>query len=122
MIQQLPFLGLVVKDINAASAFYRDTLGLPINEKESMPDFYTQFDLNGGATFALLTGFEQEGIEQNFDAALVVDDIDASYKAWKEAGVEMLGEPRDMPFGRTFLFRTPEGHILRAMTQPGSNN
>ena len=119
MIQQFPFLGLVVKDINAATAYYQEKLGLTINEKESIPNFYTQFELDGGgATLSLLTGFEQEGIEQNFDAALYVDDIDAAYSQWQAAGVEMLGEPRDMPFGRTFLFRTPDGHVLRIMTKP----
>jgi len=116
MIQQLTFLGLVVEDIEAATAFYRDTLGLPVNEAESTPNFYSQFDLDGGATFALLTGFEKEDVAQSFDAALVVPEIDAAYEKWRAAGVEMLSEPTDMPFGRTFLFRTPEGHILRAMS------
>jgi len=121
MIQQLPFLGLVVKDINAATQYYQESLGLSVNEAESIPDFYTQFTLNGGgATFALLTGFEHEGIDQNFDAALFVDDVDASYAAWQKAGVKMRSEPADMPFGRTFLFETPDGHVLRAMSAPAN--
>lgn len=119
MIQQLPFLGLVVKDINASTRYYQENLGLTINEKESIPDFYTQFTLNGGgATFGLITGFEHEGIAQNFDAALFVDDVDASYAAWKASGVKMVSEPTDMPFGRTFLFETPDGHVLRALSAP----
>lgn len=118
MIQQLPFLGLVVEDINAATKFYQNSLGLEVDNKESIPDFYTQFVLNGGATFGLITGFEHEGISQNFDAALFVDDVDASYANWQKAGVKMVSEPTDMPFGRTFLFQTPDGHVLRAMTPP----
>jgi predicted enzyme related to lactoylglutathione lyase len=114
MIQNMSFLGLVVKDINGATAFYKDILGLVVNEKESIPDYYTQFETEGGAVFALVTGFEKEGISQSFDSALTIQDIDGTYAQWKEAGVEMIDEPRDMPFGRTFLFRTPEGHVLRA--------
>jgi predicted enzyme related to lactoylglutathione lyase len=118
MIQQMNFLGLVVKDLNSATAFYRDTLGLTVNEKESQPGFYTQFNTNGGAILGLVTGFEQQGVNQSFDTALQVSDVDGVYAAWKAAGVEMVNEPRDMPFGRTFLFRTPDGHILRVYSRP----
>ncbi len=43
MINSMSFLGLVVKDINAATAFYRDTLGLEINESASIPNMFTQY-------------------------------------------------------------------------------
>ena len=118
MIQQMAFLGLVTKDINASTQYYQDVLGLSVNEKESIPDFYTQFDLDGGAVFSLITGFEHEGIKQSFDSALIVEDVDAAYEKWQKAGMKMMDEPRDMPFGRTFLFETPDGHILRAMNKP----
>ena len=121
MIQAMNFLGLVVKDLDAATEFYTDKLGLEVNIKESIPEQYTQFETNGGAVFALLTGFEKEGIDQPFDAALVVPDIDAVYEKWVANGVELLGEPHDMPFGRTAFARTPDGHVLRIFT-PASPN
>lgn len=119
MIKQMPFLGLIVKDLAESTQFYQEKLGLGVNEKESIPNVYTQFSLNGnGAVFALLTDFEVEGIKQNFDAALYVEDVDAAYAHWQAAGVQMVSAPTDMPFGRTFLFRTPDGHILRVLAQP----
>src|SRR5262245_51682151 len=118
MIQQMTFLGIVVKDVAAATEFYTQKLGLKVNEKESIPNLYTQFVTDGGAIFSLLGGFEQEGINQTFDTALLVPDVDAVYAQWQAAGVEMLGEPHDMPFGRTFLFRTPDGHVLRLFSRP----
>ena len=121
MMQTMSFLGLVVKDIEAATKFYRDTLGFEVDEGQSVPQAYTQFKLNGGAILGLLTGFEQEGIEQAFDAAIVVEDADSAYARMREKGVEVVGEPHDMPFGRTFLFRTPEGHTLRAYAPPSAN-
>jgi len=119
MIKQMPFLGLVVDDLTASTRFYQEKLGLAVNEKESIPEVYTQFDLNGGgAIFSLLTAFEVEGVSQNFDAVLYVDDVDAAYAQWQAEGVEMVCPPNDQPFGRTFLFRTPDRHVLRALAQP----
>ena len=122
MIQQMNFLGLVVKDVPTATSFYTDKLGLVVNETESIPNVYTQFELNGGVVMGLLTGFENEDIVQPFDAALMVDDVDATYANWQENGVDLLDQPRDMPFGRTFLFRTPDGHVLRVYAPSQSSN
>jgi len=121
MMQKMSFLGLVVKDVPAATEFYTQKLGFEVDEQASVPNAYTQFKLNGEAVFGLLTGFEQEGIAQTFDVAIVVDDVDGTYKRLQAAGVEVIGEPHDMPFGRTCLFRTPDGHTLRAYTPPKTN-
>ncbi len=122
-MSQMNFLGLVVNDLNAATTFYTQNLGLKVNQAESVPNMYTQFETNGGAIFGLLLrgGFEQEGVKgvnQTFDMALLVDDIDATFAQWQANGVEMLNQPHDMPFGRTFLCRTPDGHVLRLYSRP----
>ncbi len=122
MIQQMSWLGLVVKDIPAATEFYTQKLGLTLNEAESIPNFYSQFVTQGGAILGLINGFEQEGINQSFDTALIVADVDATYDQWQTAGVEMVSEPHDMPFGRTFLFHTPAGHVLRVIARPSANS
>jgi predicted enzyme related to lactoylglutathione lyase len=121
MIQQMAWLGLVVKDIPAATEFYTQKLGLTRDEKESKLNFYSQFVTQGGAVLGLINGFEQAGINQPFDTAFMVADADAVYAQWRETGVEMVSEPHDMPFGRTFLFRTPDGHILRVIGRPVAN-
>lgn len=120
MIEQMSWLGLVVKDIEAATAFYRDKLGLAVDEAESMPGVYTQFKLNGGGAILALVrrDFEQEMASQSFDTALMTADADAVYRQFQAAGVEVVGEPHDMPFGRTFLFHTPDGHVLRVLQAP----
>jgi predicted enzyme related to lactoylglutathione lyase len=113
MISQANYLGIVVDDLAAATAFYRDRLGLAVDEQESIPGAYTQFKLKGGSIFSLQAGTEIPN-GQSFEPALLVDDVDATYAAWKAQGIELLDEPNDRPFGRTFLFRTPEGHVFRA--------
>ncbi|MEZ4664865.1 MAG: VOC family protein [Caldilineaceae bacterium] len=120
MIQQANYLGVVVNDLSAATAFYRDTLGLTMNEKESIPGLFTQFDLSGGTILGLQANTEIPG-GQPFEPALLVDNVDATYNEWRQKDVELLDEPHDMPFGRTFLFRTPEGHVLRAYQMPSQN-
>ena len=120
MYNEMNFLGLVVKDVPAATQYYTQTLGLTVDEGQSIPNMYTQFKLNGGAVLGLIGGFEQEGVDSTFDAALSVSDVDAVYAQLQEAGVDMVSEPHDMPFGRTFQFRTPDGHVLRVYSPPAA--
>jgi predicted enzyme related to lactoylglutathione lyase len=121
MNPQMTYLGLVVKDVTKATEFYTQKLGLKVNQAESIPNIYTQFVTDGETIFSLVGGFEQEGVNQTFDPALLVPDVDATYDQWRVAGVEMLGEPHDMPFGRTFFCRTPDGHVLRIYSRPSAN-
>ncbi len=119
MIQQMAWLGLVVKDMQAATEFYTGQVGLEVDAAESVPGFYTQFKLNGGgATLALLNDIDDGLVEQPFDTALIVADAEAAYRQMEAAGVEIVGGLRDMPFGRTFLFRTPDGYALRILQPP----
>jgi hypothetical protein len=69
----------------------------------------------------VLGGFEQEGIDQSADAALVVDDVDAIYTQYTAAGLETLSALHDMPFGRNFLLPTPDGQVLRIYSPPSAN-
>jgi len=41
-----------------------------------------------------------------------VDDVDATWRRWKASGVELLSEPMDLPFGRYFIAKDPEGHYV----------
>ncbi|MDQ6693168.1 MAG: VOC family protein, partial [Chloroflexota bacterium] len=43
-----------------------------------------------------------------------VDDVDNTWKRWKEAGIELVTDPMDLPFGRYFMAKDPEGHYLSA--------
>lgn len=106
------YLGIVVKDIGAATAFYRDTLGLPVDEPASTPGFFTQFKVGGHTTLGLQAATEIPG-GQSFEPALLVEDVESFYKQCQARGVDLVDEPNDKPFGRTFLLRTPEGHVLR---------
>ena len=108
MLTNLGYVGIIVKDVAEATAFYRDTLGFTL---EGAVPTMAQFEAVGGA----ILGIQQSDLpgEQPFEVAFIVEDVDATYTAWKARGVEMLEEPHDRPFGRTFVIRAPQGHMLR---------
>lgn len=110
------FLGLICDDVPASTRYYTDVLGFELNKEASIPGYYSQFVTKDGAMLALVEGFgiEQE-LEQKFDTALEVEDVDAIFAEWQEKGVEMVTDVINMPFGRTFLARTPDDHILRVL-------
>lgn len=111
------YLGFIVEDIEQATAFFRDTLGFPIDQKESIPGQYTQFNFNGGMILSLQgpvnTADPELNIEQPFEPAVMVTDVDGLAAEWQGKGVTILDGPRDMPFGRAMLVQTPYGHAFR---------
>jgi len=117
MLTNLGFVGIVVDNVAEATAFYRDTLGLTIDEAQSAPGVFIQFKLQDGAILALQHP-DFPG-QMPFDPSFIVEDVDALYTTWKARGVEIIEELHDMPFGRTFVFRAPQGHMLRVYKPRG---
>ena len=59
------------------------------------------------------------GVELSFAA----DDVDATWQRWQQRGVTLVTEPADLPFGRYFMARDPEGYYLsvyRLAPQPAT--
>jgi hypothetical protein len=48
---------------------------------------------------------------------LRVHDVDLAFATWQARGVEMVTEPSDAPFGRTFAFNDADGRVLYAYTR-----
>lgn len=108
------FLGLQVRDLNRAAAFYERELGLerapgsppgvvafqtltiPFAVREPLPG--TDLD----------TGPAGLGVSMSLRA----DDAQALHDQLKDHGVPILIDPFDTPFGRTFVFQDPDGYAL----------
>lgn len=113
-------LGLVilyVRDIAAAQAFYTDVLGLTVVEALSGPTFVSLRPAGGSlvalqdratAKFPPKDEVGAGGVELSF----AVDDVDATWQRWQQHGVTLVTEPMDLPFGRYFMARDPEGYYL----------
>ena len=115
----LDFIILYVSDMDKVKAFYIDILDLSVVKEASGPNFITLRSGGGamlglqdkaGAQFAPRDETHSGSVELSFS----VDDVDATWKHWKENGVEVLSDPTDLPFGRYFIAKDPEGHYLSA--------
>jgi len=111
---------LIVRDLPTCTAFYRETLGLPVTE--SGPD-HTVFKVGELYLFLLeAAGAARMMSEKPLEApseggshvllAASVEDVDALYADLKAKGVKLHRPPADQPWGlRTAYFVDPEGNF-----------
>ena len=114
----LNYIIVYVQDVAKSKAFYTDVLGMTVDETQSSPTFVTLCPANGAriglqdkSTSRLPPKDEPAG---SVELSFAVDDVDATWQQWKEKGVEIVTEPMDLPFGRYFMAKDPEGHYLSA--------
>lgn len=110
---------LFVQDLAACGAFYRDTLGLAVQESDA-----ESFTFKIGETYFFVmtakaaSDLISEGrVEVKLAGgprgmlAVEVEDVDAAYEALTAQGVTFLRPPTDQPWGlRTAHFVDPEGN------------
>ena len=114
---RVDYVILYVHDLGDSIAFYRDVVGLPFKfEQSGYAEFATQ-----GTKFAL---FERSAVPELIgrpakeggptgEVAFVVDDVDAEATRLAAAGVSILSEPFDRPWGhRTLYFLDPDEHVV----------
>ena len=114
MIQGLTYAILTSRDVPRARRFFTEQLGLTTEEDQG--DVFSQFTTREGTLWAIMQA-PPDAPPAGYELYFRVDDADAAHRTWRERGVEMVTEPHDEPFGRTFAFRDPDGHVLHA-SQP----
>ncbi len=109
-----------VRDLDKCTAFYRDTLGLRMQESD--PDS-AGFQLENVYLILLKVSaaaglINEEARELKIEGgprgllAASVDDVDAAYETLKAKGVTFLRPPTNQPWGlRTAHFADPEGNV-----------
>ncbi|MDP8921414.1 MAG: VOC family protein [Chloroflexota bacterium] len=111
MIKGLTYVIVTTADVPHARRFFTEKLGLAT--EEDMGDEFSQFTTREGTRWAVMSRpphAEPKGAELYVE----VDDVEEAYATWKARGVEMVTEPSDQPFGRTFAFRDMDGRVLHA--------
>ena len=116
MIKGLTYAILTTPDVPRARRFFTERLGLATEEDQG--DVFSQFTTREGTLWAVMQSPEAAAATNGVELYLLVDDPDAAYQTWRERGVEMVTEPHDEPFGRTFAFRDSDGRVLHAYAQP----
>ena len=110
-IQGFDFIALQWRDLDAAKAFYHETLGLEL-APQSPPDavvFATQ-----PIAFAVRKPLVDLGQSPNLGHGVALwlkaDDSAGVLEHLRAQGVEIVKELSDSPFGKTFTFRDPQGY------------
>ncbi len=108
---QTPRIGNVlyaVDDLDAAVAFYRDALGLPLNFQDG-----TRFAaMNGGGVVLALVGADEDVTAGAPAASIKVDDLDAAVDRATAAGATLLRAPERGPHELRAVIRDPAGNTV----------
>jgi predicted enzyme related to lactoylglutathione lyase len=115
MNYEFGMLGLYVRDMEKAKAFYVDFVGMKLISELSGPGFAFLMPAKGTAIalqdISTLPA-DLQGQPGNFEINLEVDDIDTAANEWKAKGIEIILDVTDMGAGRFFRARDTEGHFL----------
>lgn len=108
MIKSMAFTVYPVADLDRATEFYRDVVGL--GEARKLNERWVEFDVCG-ATFAIATGGESIGMPagSGFSVGFETDDVDATLQKIRDRGLE-AGEPFDAPNCRAAFAHDPDGN------------
>ena len=129
----LELVTIVVKDYDAAIAFFTGSLGFELVEdspsltNDGRPKRWVVVRPPGAVTGLLLAradGDEQGAVVGRQHAGRVgfflrVDDFAAEYTRMREAGVQFVTEPRDEPYGRFAVFHDVAGNRWDLLGPPG---
>ncbi|HEX9374785.1 MAG TPA: VOC family protein [Actinomycetota bacterium] len=133
MTERIPVIelrvALTVEDLDAAVAFYRDALGLPVELSWDNPDGRGFVLQAGQATLELIDAAQADTIDRvevgrrtagPVRLALEVRDSEATAGRLVDAGAELLGGPVETPWGdRNARVRAPDGMQLTLFTRSG---
>lgn len=120
MFHKISAAVIFVRDIARCEAFYRDTLGLQVIDRNPGFVAFKMEDQDFALSEVSDTAkwISEEAVEPQREGAHRVllcarlDNVDAAYKALEAKGVSFIRPPTDQPFGmRTAYFTDPEGNI-----------
>jgi catechol 2,3-dioxygenase-like lactoylglutathione lyase family enzyme len=110
---KLTFLYHPVDDLEAAVAFYRDTLGLDESWREGKTT--AAFALPGTDVELMLDVPEAGGVERQAGGFFGVDDVDRFFA--EHPGLTPVGEIIEVPGGKAATFVDPAGNVVRVVDQ-----
>ena len=101
--------------------FYRDRLGIPLEDERHGSELHWACFLDG-VHFAIHQKQGLGGLPRNVAVSFEVDDVDGIFSKLRQEGVPVELEPCTRPFGRLAAVRDPDGnvvHLHRYPTQEG---
>ena len=114
MIKQIKFVSIPVADQNQALNFYTEKLGFTIITDQPFDEKQRWIELRVPKAETRVVLFTAEGDEKRVGTFMNMsyssDDIQETYKALKERGVEFEGPPQEQPWGTYAIFKDSEGN------------
>lgn len=116
----LHHINLMVDDLDTAVAFYRDLIGMELDETPDH-DFPSQFfKFTNGPQIHMNEFPDAKGLRSHF--CIVVNDFNDIFRRMKKAGaidVEVWGKIRRLDSGAIQMFtRDPSGNLVEITSQP----
>lgn len=113
-----PNLFLVyVTDTAASTAFYSDLFEM---EPEMVTPRYVSFEIAPGVLLSLWSGARESVTAtpvRTSEVGLMVpgsaEAVNAVFADWTAKDVDVISEPHDEVFGRTFVVADPDGNLIR---------
>jgi predicted enzyme related to lactoylglutathione lyase len=114
---QLGFFKLVVRDLDAMTAFYRDAFGLRLGDRLTGPDFEEVLLAAPASPMTLILYRWTDDREivigsGHGPAGFVTTDIDGGFAHALSLGATVIQPPTDVPGLRVAMLRDPEGHEI----------
>lgn len=117
---------LRVRDVDRSLRFYRDLLGLPVGDPEVHRDGGARHVhaawgswAEGSEDFLLFNIYPAEtGAESRANVGFAVEDLDGVHARLEGAGVEIIHAPTARAWGRTAVYRDPDGNTISVTEQP----
>ncbi len=107
---------ITTKDLAAALAFYRDLLGATVSYEFPGPDgepAYVGLELGPGELGIGRDLTSTAGPSERFSLWVYTDDCDAAIERLRSAGVKIVEEPTDQPWGeRVARVLDPDGNTV----------
>jgi predicted enzyme related to lactoylglutathione lyase len=116
MIKQLKFVGIPVRDQNAALAFWTEKVGFRVATDQPMGPGQRWIELSIPGAQTGVTLFTPPGHEDRvggfFNGSFACDDVEHTYGQMRDRGVEFTQPPRKEPWGTSAIFKDPEGNTF----------
>lgn len=116
MIKQVKFVGIPVRDQDAALAFWTDKVGFKVATDQPMGPGQRWVELSIPGAETRVTLFTPPGHEDRvggfFNGSFACDDVEHTYRQMAARGVEFTRGPTSEQWGTSAIFKDPEGNTF----------
>lgn len=103
---------LIGNDLEAATRFYGAVFGLTFQDLPDAPPEVVYKTMHvGDRVVGGISGMGGDS-SPHWMTYFALDDVDAGFDRVRELGGELLGDPRDSPYGRYAVVRDPQGAVF----------